>query len=132
MVLSWGKALQRRILNLLVDKTVFLTLAGLLTLMLISIAWLGEKWIVVSKRIEMLIFSKKKSITIYHQDTTTDYNPIIVIWFIDQMDSRQVQRYIQFVFWQFSWSFYARFTLSTCSHRCGLHLGERKWSFIFR
>ena len=68
MVLSWGKALQRRILNLLVDKTVFLTLAGLLTLILISIAWLGEKWIVVSKRIEMLISSKKKSITIYNQD----------------------------------------------------------------
>ena len=48
MVLSWGKALQRRILNLLLDKTVFLTLIGFLTLIIISVTWLGEKWIVVS------------------------------------------------------------------------------------
>ena len=56
MVLSWGKALQKRILNLLVDKTVFLTLAGLLTLIVLSIAWLGEKWILVSTIIDCLYF----------------------------------------------------------------------------
>ena len=47
MVLSCGKSLQRRILNLLVDKTVFLTLVGFLTIIVVSITWLGEKWIVV-------------------------------------------------------------------------------------
>ena len=51
MVLSWGKSLQRRLLNLLVDKTVFLTLLGFLTLIVISITWLGEKWIVVSSNL---------------------------------------------------------------------------------
>ena len=48
MVLPYGKSLQRRILNLLVDRTVFLALVGFLTIIIVSITWLGEKWIVVS------------------------------------------------------------------------------------
>ena len=60
MVLSWGKALQRRLLNLLVDKTVFLTLAGFLTLVIISVTWLGEKWIVVSSNLDNNVTSRYK------------------------------------------------------------------------
>ena len=60
MVLSCGKSLQRRLLNLLVDKTVFLTLVGFLTLVIISVTWLGEKWIVVSCSLKTNITSGNK------------------------------------------------------------------------